>query len=1777
MRKIITLFSLILIGKFALAQDLSVIGMTAPTSGCALTATENVTIRIFNYGTTLPAGTSFNVSYTINAGAPVTEMVTLGSTLLTNSTFIYTFTTQADLSVPGSYTFSSTVSIAGDINPTNNTYSGYSVTNTGPTVGGTVTGGTDVCVSGNSGVLTLTGFTGSVLGWEYSTDGGSTWVNISNTTAAQSYNNLTVPTKYRALVQNGGCTAAYSSVANMTIDPVSVGGTVAGTATVCSGSNSGTMTLSGKTGSVVRWEFSTDGGATWTTITNTTTSQAYLNLTVTTRYRAVVQSGSCASVYSSVAIITVSPPSVGGTLSGGTTVCSGSNSGSLTLAGQTGTISRWEFSTDGGATWSNITNTTTSQTYTNLTTTTYYRVLVKSGSCSAVYSSVDSIVVAAATVAGSVSPNATVCSGSNSGTLTLTGYTGTIQYWESSTNGGSTWTNIANTTATQNYTNLTLTTIYRANVRNGSCTASNSTVATITVNSVSVGGTAAPNATVCSGSNSGTITLTGKMGNVTGWESSTDGVTWTPISNTSTVQTYSNLTVTTYYHAIVKSGVCSSTVSSTDTITVDVPSVGGTVSASSNVCYGNNSGTLTLTGQTGNVIRWEYSIDGGINWNPIANTTTSYSYANITLTTTYRAIVQNGVCSTTTSGTAVLTVDPVSVGGTVNGSTTACGGSNSGTLNLIGYVGTVQSWESSTDGGATWTTIANTTATENYTNVLTTTLYHAIVVSGACSADTSAVATITVDPPTAGGTLSMDDTVCAGTNSGTLTLSGETGSIQHWESSTDGGSTWLTIANTTNTQTYSNLTATTMYRAYVKSGVCNGMTSTTVTITVDPAAVGGTVSGGTTVCDTVNSGTLTLTGYTGTIQGWESSADGGVTWNPIANTTASQSYNNVSVSTWYRAVVASGVCGTDTSAAAQIIVNPTIAGTLSAGDTVCASSNFGTLTLSGQSGTIQHWETSTDGGLTWVTVANTTASQNYVNLGITTSYRVFVQNGTCPGMVSNTVTIAVDPVAVAGMISGGNTYCDTINSGTLTLTGYTGSIQGWESSTDAGATWTGIANTTAMQSYTNLTDTTWFRAIVSSGMCGSDTSAYVVITVNPRTVGGTIAGSDTVCVGSNSGVLHLTGYTGAVQNWEYSTDGGFNWSSVANTTDSLTYNNLSVTTIYRANVKSGSCNADTSMRATITVNPVALGGTMNGGTSFCDTINSGTLTLTGYAGNIQNWESSADGGITWSSIANTTATLAYTNLTDTTWFRAIVSTGVCGTDTSSVAVIYVNPRTVGGVISMSDTVCAGSNSGVLHLTGYVGAVQSWEISIDGGSNWIPTANTTDSVSYSNLTVTTMYRANVKSGVCNADTSMRAVITVNPVSVAGTVSGGTPGCAGANGGTLTLSGYTGTIAEWESSTDGLTWTSIANTTAAQSYSDLADTTWYRTVVQSGVCSADTSAAMAVIVYPKPVAAGTADTVCLGNPTAFTNGSTISSGFIQFNQWDFGDGNNSLSINPTHTYATSGTFNASLLATSNLGCLDTASVTVLVNALPDNTVTASGPLEFCFGDSVTLYAAAGPYNYMWSTADTTQSITVTATGSHMEVVIVTDTATGCSASGMATVNVLPSPVVYAGNDTTVSLGGSVGLNALGAGVVSWSWYPNTGLNSASIPNPVASPVVTSSYQVVGTDVNGCSDMDSITVTVIVDYDLTVSNIMTPNGDGYNDHFIIQNLENYPGTKVIVVNREGQEVFSSDSYDNNWDGTNKYGKKLADGTYYYVVQIPGSDKLFKGAITILSEKSH
>ncbi|GBL34925.1 hypothetical protein EMGBS15_05200 [Filimonas sp.] len=134
----------------------------------------------------------------------------------------------------------------------------------------------------------------------------------------------------------------------------------------------------------------------------------------------------------------------------------------------------------------------------------------------------------------------------------------------------------------------------------------------------------------------------------------------------------------------------------------------------------------------------------------------------------------------------------------------------------------------------------------------------------------------------------------------------------------------------------------------------------------------------------------------------------------------------------------------------------------------------------------------------------------------------YVQDSTCAASASRTaVTVNVNPSSVAGSILGATTVCTGSNSTVLTLSGNTGNIQ-WQSSSDniLFTDLSGENNTT--YTATNLVAATYYRTVVTSGVCAADTSASVAMNVSSLSVAGTVSGASIVCTGTNSTLLTLS-------------------------------------------------------------------------------------------------------------------------------------------------------------------------------------------------------------------------------------------------------------------------------------------------------------------------------------------------------------------------------------------------------------------------------------------------------------------------------------------------------------------------------------------------------------------------------------------------------------------------------------------------------------------------------
>ncbi|HTJ11655.1 MAG TPA: gliding motility-associated C-terminal domain-containing protein [Dinghuibacter sp.] len=251
-----------------------------------------------------------------------------------------------------------------------------------------------------------------------------------------------------------------------------------------------------------------------------------------------------------------------------------------------------------------------------------------------------------------------------------------------------------------------------------------------------------------------------------------------------------------------------------DTIDVKtvLPTLPATLGSPNEVCTGTNSTTLNLSGGRGGVVSWLSSYNNGVSWGPLADTNRSYTASDLTRTTTYAALIQNGQsCAVDTTNSITVTVDPKSVGGTVTPPYyEVCMGQNKGAiLTDTGATGHATAWQSSSDGGTTWADLVpmDTSLVYGIQNVTGDIEYRVIVQSGVCPADISSIAQVKLLNayfPVA-NIAPADTTICYG-GSATLTASVSTGTSYQWThisplSGSAGGAIPYTTYDISNTAT----------------------------------------------------------------------------------------------------------------------------------------------------------------------------------------------------------------------------------------------------------------------------------------------------------------------------------------------------------------------------------------------------------------------------------------------------------------------------------------------------------------------------------------------------------------------------------------------------------------------------------------------------------------------------------------------------------------------------------------------------------------------------------------------------------------------------------------------------------------------------------------------------------------------------------------------------------------------------------------------------------------
>jgi hypothetical protein len=668
-------------------------------------------------------------------------------------------------------------------------------------------------------------------------------------------------------------------------------------------------------------------------------------------------------------------------------------------------------------------------------------------------------------------------------------------------------------------------------ISNGSTTATQ----TITLSIGSVSGTISGSGSVASGANTTTLTLSGYTGSIQ-WQSSTDNVTYSNIgSATSSTYTASDLTTTTFYKAVVTNGACASATSNTATITVASAStsfgISGTTSAVSTT---NNTATVVdnalVVTANGTINGFTVTITGDYTDGDVLGYTTSLpsGVSALSFDVTSRSLYFTGSASAADWQTLLRSVTFTSTSNCYPGTRKVSFIPSNKYYNYFNghyyeYVSTSLSWTAAKAAAAGRSFYGRkgylvTISSEAENNFIWKLIAKNSWIGMSC---------VNTEINSALGYTAFESTTygqfywVTGPEKGTSVSNGLSGSrvsvsgvYNNWSSGEPNNyKSWGENSG----HMYANSG---MWNDFRAEGANNGTvpipyivefggsqgddTTSAVSFTRDITISGspaGTISGAATVCNGTNSTTLTYSGG-GTIQRWEYSTDNFATGAiDVASTSTTLAAANLSSSRYYRVVINNGACTGMSSASALIKVVSTTPGMISSTTANVCSGGTALLTLNGNDGSIQNWQVSTTSDFS---SGNTTinSTSNTINYTLSADgvyyFRAAVLNSVCTGG-SAVYTDGYPVVATSGGSPVGGSvnslaYCGGSNSGTLTLSGSTGTSYQWEVSTDGGLVYTDASSTSTTQNYTGISTTTKYRVLVTGG-CGSVYSSVGTITI----------------------------------------------------------------------------------------------------------------------------------------------------------------------------------------------------------------------------------------------------------------------------------------------------------------------------------------------------------------------------------------------------------------------------------------------------------------------------------------------------------------------------------------------------------------------------------------------------------------------------------------------------------------------------------------------------------
>ncbi|MCC7302150.1 MAG: gliding motility-associated C-terminal domain-containing protein [Bacteroidia bacterium] len=230
---------------------------------------------------------------------------------------------------------------------------------------------------------------------------------------------------------------------------------------------------------------------------------------------------------------------------------------------------------------------------------------------------------------------------------------------------------------------------------------------------------------------------------------------------------------------------------------------------------------------------------------------------------------------------------------------------------------------------------------------------------------------------------------------------------------------------------------------------------------------------------------------------------------------------------------------------------------------------------------------------------------------------------------------------------------------------------------------------------------------------------------------------------------------------------------------------------------------------------------------------------------------------------------------------------------------------------------------------------------------------------------------------------------------------------------------------------------------------------------------------------------------------------------------------------------------------------------------NNSTGATSYFWNFGDPTTTGDTSSLFSPTWTYSDT---------GTYT-VMLIGNPGSTCADTGYATVTIYPlldpsfiPPTVYCENDSALAFAAQ-GL-FLNNATFTWNFGPNANPTTATGTTALVTFTQAGTY-VVTLTVNQSICTETFTDTVYVtdlDCEIPVPNVITPNGDQFNENLEFQNLENFPGSRLVIYNRWGNKLYDNPDYKNDYNGKNH-----SDGVYYFILYV-SDGRVFPGFFQIL-----